>query len=553
MDNSAQDRLRDEFCPPIDSALFFAIVSDYDLSDEDAITQLRHTLRALRDAAALELELETGFDPSASGSSNVQTRAQVDGPASDVAESHPESTVDEDSTSHGTDSTSVSQSLSNLDLLQDVSASEAEEEDRARHEFGRDLDILDVDRKQELLKEMFPSLKQFSINHTLKKCQDNYSKAVEELLNQVFLEEVEERGEERLLPKGIDGFAQAGKDSRGRNVKGRKQKFKQVHEERAGEDDRSSVKASKWETAQKDVDFLSCRTNLPRNTISSLYHTSGTSVPGTLRAILDLERANDKEILSDSAAVIQANAIDLGQEFPTIPAVYLETLIRLTHPSTASAHELANALTEERHPKASGKIEIITRLPPIDLSDSDSAVIKRATAHPPTPNHQTSISTASTLANSYGVARDTAFTQASAAYRKGKSKPLMGAAAGYYSSMGRDYDAKVKQYRAAAADALVEGQSSGSELDLHGVSVKDATRIASAKVATWWAGLGDARYVGGASTGRASFKIVTGVGRHSEGGKGRLGPAVGRMLLREGWRVEIGEGVLLVTGLARGW
>jgi hypothetical protein len=30
-----------------------------------------------------------------------------------------------------------------------------------------------------------------------------------------------------------------------------------------------------------------------------------------------------------------------------------------------------------------------------------------------------------------------------------------------------------------------------------------------------------------------------------------LGPAVGKMLIREGWKVEVGNGVLVVTGVAR--
>jgi len=47
------------------------------------------------------------------------------------------------------------------------------------------------------------------------------------------------------------------------------------------------------------------------------------------------------------------------------------------------------------------------------------------------------------------------------------------------------------------------------------------------------------------------LRIVTGVGRHSAGGKGVLGPAVGNALEREGWKVDRGEsgrGYLVVRG-----
>jgi len=47
------------------------------------------------------------------------------------------------------------------------------------------------------------------------------------------------------------------------------------------------------------------------------------------------------------------------------------------------------------------------------------------------------------------------------------------------------------------------------------------------------------------------LRIVTGVGRHSEGGRGKLGPAVARMLVSEGWRVEVGEGIVEVLGRAK--
>ena len=143
-------------------------------------------------------------------------------------------------------------------------------------------------------------------------------------------------------------------------------------------------------------------------------------------------------------------------------------------------------------------------------------------------------------------ARDAAFSQARAAYRKGKSDPLMGGAAAYYSQEGRDADARARQAMRAAADQLAEMQSWKGGLDLHGVTVEDAKRIAREKVTGWWHELGrDGQSVG------AGYRIVTGVGNHSEGGVGKLGPAVGKMLIREGWKVQVGTGYLVVTGIVK--
>jgi hypothetical protein len=89
-------------------------------------------------------------------------------------------------------------------------------------------------------------------------------------------------------------------------------------------------------------------------------------------------------------------------------------------------------------------------------------------------------------------------------------------------------------------------------LDLHGVSVADATRIARNRTGAWWDGLGDAKYApGGGGPARSGFRIVTGIGSHSKNHAPRIGPAVTKMLVKEGWKVEVGHGELVVVGRVR--
>lgn len=150
------------------------------------------------------------------------------------------------------------------------------------------------------------------------------------------------------------------------------------------------------------------------------------------------------------------------------------------------------------------------------------------------------------------VAGQVAFEKASAAYRRGKSDRLMGGAASYYAIIGRDHVDRAKRETAAAAEALVDSQSTKTVLDLHGVSVQHAVRIATSRVENWWESLGDSKYrTGGGAARREGYRIITGLGRHSKNGMARLGPAVARTLAKEGWRVEVGEGVLVVTGMVR--
>jgi hypothetical protein len=205
----------------------------------------------------------------------------------------------------------------------------------------------------------------------------------------------------------------------------------------------------------------------------------------TIAAIIEAHASMNLE--SDDP-MTQINAYELRQDFPSISTSDLEILVQLTYPSTSNARELAKALTS-RPIDSKPSIQLEFRRAPVDLS-SDSTSIK-----PKLSNgvYREGSMSATELASTFSKARDTAYIQAHAAYRKGKSDPLMGGAAAYYSQLGREHDARAKSAESAAADAMVSMQNSRTELDLHGVNVKDAVRISREKVTTWWHELNEQR------------------------------------------------------------
>ena len=231
---------------------------------------------------------------------------------------------------------------------------------------------------------------------------------------------------------------------------------------------------------------------------------------------------------------------ELSREFPSLTQEQVESLIRMTHPSTASAHELVRALLVSAYDSV-GTTQITPQYSPRPLTPP-SLIAKDVHS----PNALSTI-----LPANLATVRSTAFTQANVAYKKSKSKPLMAGAAAYYSSVGRDATAQLARHDAVVADALVLRQSRVGEVDLHGVNVKDAVRITRSKVEEWWDG-GAAEWARqGKVQGDGGLRIVTGIGRHSEGGKPKIGPAIGAMLVKEGWKVEVGQGEVLVRGRAR--
>ncbi|GAB7328953.1 hypothetical protein MBLNU13_g00823t1 [Cladosporium sp. NU13] len=546
-------KLEAEYCPPLDSALLSAIVSDYDLASEEGLATARATLDLLKESALIEEAAD--FDPSGTGGYNQLETAKSPGREEAGTETGA-------SQSHETDATSLSNGLSSLDL---------EEKEKLANQIGaqdvgkvEDLDALDEDVKVMLLRELFGEhASKYSIQHTLRKCNGKWNAALEELLNHVYFGEAEDSEDGgKLHAKGVDGFSEDNVVKRGRKTKAKGQKLRAMEERRAASlpaspEDSQSPAVNKWQTSKEDVNFIAIHTNLEVSVVKSTYNEQGAKVPQTINALIKQTMEETKKVVTDDETV-QQNARDLGRDFPSIAPNYLAALIRLTYPSTSSAHELAKALVAKpKEPLSAGGIQVIPMYarPTIADIDPESSPRKARSANISHPSSLASPEdpTLALRGNAYAAARAQAFAQASAAHRRAGSDRLMGGAAAYYSQLGRDLSALAFGASADAADALAARQSSSTQLDLHGIDVLNGVRIAQERVEAWWSGLGESRVNGraGAEDRGAGFRIVVGAGTHSVGGKGKLGPAVSKALKNEGWRIEPAGAVIVVKGKQR--
>lgn len=446
-----------------------------------------------------------------------------------------------------TDHTSLSNELATLELG-GGSSSWGESGKRASSRESEDSSTL---TKEQRLAETFPALRADLVAFTLKKCGDDLERATDELLNHVYFEDVKGSPEEEVpVLKGIEAFSedhhlpQRGKKGK----KKKKQKGINLYDFKSGSTSESELSptspaANKWKDSGKDVEFLVSRTNVSQKTVASLYHEHGMSLQATILALLKKTIATHPD--EDPDPTLLHPALSLTDAFPTIDLPHAIAIVHLTTPSTAHAHDLAQKLTAPGT-TLSPTHHLIPTYAPLSLTSPTTPSIPSLPSLAPTATPHTSTSLAAT--------RTAAFTSASAAYRRGRSNPLFKAAAGYYSQLGRDATAHLHAERALDADAHVASQSSAYLLDLHGVTVDSATRIAKAKTAAWWEGLGEEKVPGykGGVAGIRPFVIVTGLGRHSEGGRGRIGPAVFRALSAEGWKVEVEGGEVRVRGRVRG-
>ncbi|KAL4932765.1 Smr domain protein [Aspergillus undulatus] len=536
--------LEKEYCPPLDPALFTAIVFDYDIADSAQLKQLRETLDALK-YSAWEQE-DQPFDPS--GTSGLNSSSGHD--------SDPSLSQADTNRSPGTDTTSEFSALSLSDRSRSTCPS------RVSYIVGPDgtLSLSGATEEDKIyyLSEMFPTSERFTIEHTLRKSNGDVDRCMDVLLNFAFFEDGQPDPEEGkiYLPKGVDGF-EDGDASRKKRGK-RKGKNRNGKNRDAGSSDSpdsdfalpdSSNTINKWDAAQKDVDFICARTFpiLKKETVTSTYHSNGASLSATIQALANSHAPKNRTAINENP-VMAAQVDELAQDFPEIIPEILAGLLAITRNSISAAHEMAKAYMTVPAPRpAADLIKFTSTPPPLDIGEEAP---KRRTATSSSSRDYEQV----TAAAGYHYAAGTeALTKASAAYRRGKSDKLMGGAAAYYSAVGREHLERAKRNAAASADEFARRNATPNSIDLHGLPVHDAVRITSDHVSDWWESLGDSKYMRGSDgdAARGGYRIITGLGRHSHDGTSRLGPAVGKMLAREGWRVNVEPGVLTVIGVVR--
>ncbi|EXJ72808.1 uncharacterized protein A1O5_03956 [Cladophialophora psammophila CBS 110553] len=516
--SSQTEALRAQYCPPLDDALFYAIVSDHQLpQDRATLTSVLDRLKA----TAIEQE-DAEFDPSGTGAP-VHLRE-----ATDTSRSCPEDVF-------SNDVTSITTGLSDFKW---------DESDSLEH----DLDNSSIEKKTAWLQHVFPDIPKRELASVLESHGGSLDKAVDDLLNLSFLNQgLEEGPEEVPVLKGVDGFAEDVLPQR----KGRKKRKPRTNESSRASSASSSpyesecVSTNVWATMSEDVGFICSRTKLQPQVVRSIYHSNGARLASTIRALAITEGMAYTQ-LSDVDPILDLQIAEFQSQFEHVPKSQMYGLLSLARNIPSAAQELLQAMSVFENAQNPGKLHDAAQYAPLDLTENRAPDrTSTATSAMAKPPYQAS-------AASFRIAASQSFDQAGAAYKRSKSDRLYGGVAAHYSEIGRERIRAAKEAKAAEADLLVAEQSSPTVLDLHGVTVQDAVRIGSMKTQSWWDGLGDAKYAsGGGGPARVGFKIVTGVGTHSKNHAPRIGPAVSKMLMREGWKVEIGHGELLVTGKSR--
>lgn len=541
--------LEKTYCPPLDSALFAALVSDFDLTDSNDVAALRGTLDSLKESA--QLQEDDPFDPSGTANEQFVDSPDMGGILSEGGTSgHGEDSLRTftDVTSMGSHLMSEENSERNMQPATNPNIAYSIAADGSLELTGAT-----ADDKVNLLAAMFPSVSLLDVEQCLKKSDSDVDKSMDVLLNLSFFNETLDTEDDHpiSMPKGIDGFY-AGNADIGRQ-KGRKKK-RNKHQKLPLTPSSSSSATSttnKWETGKADIDFIcSCIPDLTRGKISAIYNSKGMCLRATIKALALADQPENLDL--DNDPVTMEHVAELTAVYPTISKTTLIGLLRVTGNMVTQANELAAVLL--RQPSQAEISELIKFTPaPLDLNNDEENDFSGASRNTKENHHNNlEYEDLQATANAHFAASSAAHMQAAQAARRSRSNPLYGGASAYYRQVGQERRERAMNQLAAASDRLVDRQSSKCDLDLHGVTVENAKRIVRDRVAAWWDSLGDTKYIrGGGIDVHGGYKIITGVGRHSRDGTSRLGPAVGKMLISEGWRVSITPGSLIVLGVAR--
>jgi hypothetical protein len=419
---------------------------------------------------------------------------------------------------------------------------------------------LESDEDLKFLRLSFPAQSLVTLKFVLQKSERDVLRAVDELLNRETLEHEQQLNAivdgESHSRHAIDAFF----DETGLLTRKDRKHRKRMRQQQNGAtladaiaEDAALPKLSKWEQINRDVDWLCRVLSVDRSLAQSACHRN-THLGAALHDLLEstTNKRNDGNAQHPDR---EANEAMLMKSYRALGTLTINQLLDATHDDLPLATEAAKVL-------ASWRPYDLVASAPLPSKTSQSAASRAAVASILASNSAQPSATATAaeyraLAHEHALKRDAYYAQASKAH--GEKKASLTGVALHYAERGREQDIKMRMYQMKAARAQAQatlstnqptsaGQDPVSEVDLHGLTVQQAVEVAREQATQWWTRV---RLAEDRTTAQRSLRLITGKGLHSAAGQSKIYPAVKSMLEREGWRVEVGSGVLIVRGVVR--
>ncbi|KAK7204638.1 hypothetical protein BZA70DRAFT_295791 [Myxozyma melibiosi] len=403
--------------------------------------------------------------------------------------------------------------------------------------------------KLQFLKNSFPSFDCKKLERVLTDCNNDVSKAIDEVLSLSFLSDTDKDSSSSTSasaakPHDWASVAQA-KKSRGK----------------------LSIKAiAEAYDRQEDVETVTSLLDLPADTVSKtldLYPKKPAS------ALVHLITYSRRSLMTDwctpPAEESRKAKEQLQNLIPNLPDSLYSEILLFTNNNLDKAVAFSVFLIEKAQ-EAKEDLQLIATL--IEANSKGAAagdfkevtnkwanhtIVQTSSAAPAwTSSEHTTSSTVTVprrskaeleqLIRNKVIARDEARAKAGDLYKRRNTKDLHTAAPLHYANVSREITSELDKLRLDLGRLKVAETATQYSIDLHGVEVKEANKIAHEYVDSWWHESQRQRL-------RAPFSIITGRGAHSAQGTARLLPFISQSLAAEGWRIQVKTGSIDVLGV----
>ncbi|GAO13369.1 hypothetical protein UVI_02013790 [Ustilaginoidea virens] len=395
---------------------------------------------------------------------------------------------------------------------------------------------------------MFAELKEYDVKYSLKKADGDLQTALDDLLNVQYLQATGQQVE------GVDGFFIADSHTKPDKKKRKGKKLALSDADPSADGAPTSPRASLEtceDSVQDEAEYIAERFGIRPDEVLPVYKKNHGSKGATVTELLGQYMSVGVETQDEHG---KESAEALAKKYRHVPEEYMRTIVHVAGSIPQFADDIAALLNRHfgKQIKAH-KMDLAYRLTPLPQHDIEggeaSPTIPPQTAGwaaKPACSTVTDYEEAVSRANAFDQASRHAASSAAQLQRRGACTHLYRQAASYYTDRAREQARYAQSARSTAADILVDGQSTNTCIDLHGVPVHDGVRIARQRVRDWWRGLGEVRAQ--RLRERGGFTIITGLGRHNAGGVSHLRQAVAAALLQDGWKLTVETGKFVVTG-----
>ncbi|KAK9493189.1 hypothetical protein V1508DRAFT_455543 [Lipomyces doorenjongii] len=410
--------------------------------------------------------------------------------------------------------------------------------DRENQQAVLELERKPADSKVSFLSMCFPMREQEELKLILAGCDNNISRALDNLLSLHFINQ-QDSGTEIDGPAPDRSHISRSKKKRNtRNIGTIENVLDFGH---------SSRKSSPSSVNHRDSSELIRFAGLLDIPIGNARAMEQRNAGSRTALYLQLLEANPGLIWSAGGLNMKENLTELSATFPGLPSLICRKILRATRNDLVKSTEIALVILLKSQETGEDLTTFVADACDGRVSQSVSVIQDEFVTVPNRKGKTVALEKQLSAAELHQVmekklmAHRELLNKTKELDRRRNNKNFHASASVHYRVAANELFNEVKYYRLEYARALVTETGTQYCIDFHGIGVHEANIICREKLDEWWEKTTDQKP-------RRPFKIITGAGNHSAKGKARILPFLIQSLGGEGWMFYVDHGYISVYG-----